>query len=506
MDIVEYAIRFRDMASGPLGRLNAGMRESIALSGRMGRAGREAGGSFARAFDLGGLLKGGAIVGAVASAGRAAGRLFAQSMQQSLDRQQVQASFNVLAGGEEAGRRLSAQLVALQRDTILGGEVFQNAQTMLGFGFGADEVARDLEMLGNASMGNAEKLGALTLAYSQVRAAGKLTGQDLLQFVNAGFNPLQQMAERTGKDMGTLRDEMSEGLITFADVRQAFVDATSEGGRFDNMLARLADTPAGKAQQLKGMWGEVKVAIGNAFMPLMEAGLEIGQRLMPAIERLTVPLAEGVRRVLGYVRQLSGTTDSWRGLLGGVLSILQPVWEVLQAVGGLVFGMVRDLVEFIKGSTLLRDIFLTIGFVVQKVLGAVKWLIGQIKALWDNLIKPILNAIERGWRWLNGYDADTPRTTEPAPAPAPEEKKRAAEANDLLRGIADNTRRNTEASRAAGSTISGGGQKVININVQKFFDSINFTTNNLRETATDLERTVLEVLSRVLVQGAASAV
>ena len=59
---------------------------------------------------------------------------------------------------------------------------------------------------------------------------------------------------------------------------------------------------------------------------------------------------------------------------------------------------------------------------------------------------------------------------------------------------------------AAGSTISGGGQKVININVQKFFDSINFTTNNLRETATDLERTVLEVLSRVLVQGAASAV
>ena len=47
---------------------------------------------------------------------------------------------------------------------------------------------------------------------------------------------------------------------------------------------------------------------------------------------------------------------------------------------------------------------------------------------------------------------------------------------------------------------------MININVQKFFDSINFTTNNLRETATDLERTVLEVLSRVLVQGAASAV
>ena len=47
MDIVEYAIRFRDMASGPLGRLNAGMRESIALSGRMGRAGREAGGALA---------------------------------------------------------------------------------------------------------------------------------------------------------------------------------------------------------------------------------------------------------------------------------------------------------------------------------------------------------------------------------------------------------------------------------------------------------------------------
>lgn len=500
MNIVEYAIKFRDMASGPLGRLNAGMRESIALSERMGRSGREAVGGFSKAFNLGSVLKGGAAAGAAIAAGRAAGQLFGQSMQAALERQQIQTSFNVLAGSDAAGKKLSEQLIALQRDTILGGEVFENAQTMMGFGFGSEEVLENLKMLGDVSMGNAEKLGALTLAYSQVRAAGKLTGQDLLQFVNAGFNPLQQISERTGKSIGELRKEMEAGNISFADVQQAFIDATSEGGRFDDMLAKIAATPAGKVQQLQGMWGEVKVKTGEAFMPLLEAGVEIGQRLMPVLEALTVPLSNGLQQALGYMRGLFGSTAEWQGLLSGILSIVQPIWELMSVVRGLVFDMVGDLVQFVKSSTLLRDIFSTIGFIIKKVVEAIKWQVGQIRALWNDLIMPILSTIEKVWRWINGYD-NTP-ASKPVPV-APEQKKQDDETNELLTTIAVNTRQNAQASRKAESTIQSGGQKVVNIHVAKFFDNINFTSNNLRETAQDVERVVLEVLSRVLVQGAA---
>lgn len=502
MNVVEYAIQFRDYASGPLGRLTAQMQESIRLSRQMGRTGREASAGIAQGLNIASVLKGGAVAGAVVKAGRAAGELFGSSMREALDRQQIQTSFNVLAGSEAAGKKLTDQLVALQRDTILGGEVFQNAQTMMGFGFDADEVLGNLKMLGNVSMGNAEKLRALTLAYSQIRAAGKLTGQDLLQLVNAGFNPLEQMAKRTGKSVGELKDEMSEGKVSFADVQQAFIDATSEGGRFENMLARIAGQPVGKVQQLKGMWGEVKVAIGNAFMPLLEVGVNIGQRLMPVLEALTVPLSEGLQKALSYVQGLVGTTDSWRGMFDSVLSVVQPVWEVMDAVRGLVFDMLGDLVQFIKSSTLLRDIFVTIGFVIQKILNVVKWLIGQIRALWDELIMPILNAIEKVWRWINGYDTPTSNPVQTAP----EQKKQTDKTNDLLANIALNTKANTRTSATTESTIRSGGPKVVNVQVGKFFDSLNFTTNNLTESVRDIERVVLEALSRVTVQGAASAV
>lgn len=41
-----------------------------------------------------------------------------------------------------------------------------------------------MKMLGNVAMGDKEKLSSLTLAFSQISAAGKLQGQDLLQLIN----------------------------------------------------------------------------------------------------------------------------------------------------------------------------------------------------------------------------------------------------------------------------------------------------------------------------------
>lgn len=441
----------------------------------------------------------------VIAAGRAAGGLFGSSMRAALERQQVQTSFNVLAGGEGMGKALTDRLVALQRDTIPGGEVFREAQTMMSFGFGSTEVVENMRMLGDVSMGNAERLGSLTLAFSQVRAAGRLTGQDLLQFVNAGFNPLQQMAATTGKDMATLRKEMEDGNITFADVQQAFRDATGDGGRFENMLAKIAETPAGKVQQLEGMWGEVKVAIGNAFMPLLSYAVELGAKLMPVIESLTGPMAQGLETVTGYFKGLVGDSGEWMGLMQGIASIGQAVWDIISYIGGIVADIVADLVEFIRSSTLLRDVFTAIGNIVRIVYGVVKYVIDAVKYLWDNVVMPILEGIETVWRWLNGYKQKGSRQTVEVKA-APEERKAEEETAEVMRSIAANTKSNALASASAGRAVTSGGQRVVNISVGKMFDNIIFNTESAAQIPQDIERTVLEVLSRVLVQGAANAV
>ena len=76
------------------------------------------------------------------------------------------------------------------------------------------------------------KLSSLTLAFSQVQSTGRLMGQDLLQMIGQGFNPLQIISEKTGRSMADLKKDMENGAISADMVTEAFKIATSEGGRF----------------------------------------------------------------------------------------------------------------------------------------------------------------------------------------------------------------------------------------------------------------------------------
>ena len=70
-------------------------------------------------------------------------------------------------------------------------DVTQATQMMLGFNIEVEKVPRYLQAIGDVSMGDTQRFNSLTLAFSQMSAAGKLMGQDLNQMINAGFNPLQ---------------------------------------------------------------------------------------------------------------------------------------------------------------------------------------------------------------------------------------------------------------------------------------------------------------------------
>jgi hypothetical protein len=64
--------------------------------------------------------------------------------------------------------------------------------------------------------------------------------------VNVGFNPLQEIGKKTGESMAELRKRMEGGQISALEVRDAFVAATSAGGRFHDGTNRQAQSLAGK--------------------------------------------------------------------------------------------------------------------------------------------------------------------------------------------------------------------------------------------------------------------
>jgi tape measure domain-containing protein len=482
------------------------------ISGGGGAGGSRGGGG---GFSVGNFVKGGLVLGAVQQLGSKALDFAGDSIGKNMERQKVQTSFSVLTGSEERGQALTKQLVDLQKNTILDGEVFDNAKTMLSFGLKDSEVLENMKMLGDISMGDKEKLGSLTLAFSQMSSAGKLTGQDLLQMINAGFNPLEEMSRKTGKSMTMLRKEMEQGKISSAMVKDAFKSATGEGGRFNGMLEKIAETPAGKMAQLSGAWDEFKIKAGGALMPLVSMAMEFANKLMPVAEALISPLTAGVQTVVGWLQQayewlvsLFTTTGGWSDYIAIVKQfIVGSIVPGVQKIVGYVVHVVKKLAEFIGKSQLLKDIFSFIASVCSMMWDVIGWVIDKVKWLFDNVIMPILNAIETVYRFLKGgskvevkADKDGTVTVEPLP----EQKKTEEKTLDTLSDISKNTKENTKDTTDANAAIASGGPRIVNITVPKFLDSIVINTTNLPESSADVQRLFMELFGRVLAGGAAT--
>lgn len=189
-------------------------------------------------------------------------------------------SFKTLAG-EQMGNELFEQLKDYElRTPMVMQDLAQGAQTMLAFNIPVQEVMEHLQAIGDISMGDSEKFKSLTLAFSQMSATGKLMGQDLLQMINAGFNPLQVISQKTGKSIGELKEEMEKGAISTKMVQEAFHAAASEGGQFNGMLEQQSKTMKGALSNLEGAWQYMLNDIGEAQEGFIVDSIDTAQKLI----------------------------------------------------------------------------------------------------------------------------------------------------------------------------------------------------------------------------------
>lgn len=197
------------------------------------------------------------------------------------DMQLLETSFGVLLGN---GAKANAMLAEIKQYNIesplsLNG-ISQAAQLLLGFNVDAEKVMPTLRQLGDISMGSTERFQSLALAFAQMSAAGKLMGQDLLQMINAGFNPLQEISKNTGKSLIELRKEMENGSISSEMVAQAFASATSEGGKFYGMTEKQAQGIKGLQAKLEGGLIDAYNKVGKSQESLIAGGYKVSIALI----------------------------------------------------------------------------------------------------------------------------------------------------------------------------------------------------------------------------------
>jgi tape measure domain-containing protein len=207
-------------------------------------------------------------------------RTITQSIRLAVEVEQAQASFEVLTGSAQTAAAVLQNVRAFSETSPISfSGATEAAKMMMAFNIPVQQVSENIKMLGDISMGNQQRFDSLTLAFSQMSSAGRLMGQDLLQMVNAGFNPLQEISEQTGESMVELKARMEDGAISAEEVRNAFLAATGDGGRFDGMAEKLAGTMGGKMQ----------IAMSN----LEKSGARLGEAIGPLVISLTDGFNEG---------------------------------------------------------------------------------------------------------------------------------------------------------------------------------------------------------------------
>lgn len=207
--------------------------------------------------------------------------------------QALETSFTTLLGSSSKADALIGEIRQFAATTPMDvGTLAKGAQTMLGFNIELEKVMPMMKAIGDISMGDAQKFGSLTLAFSQASATGKLMGQDLLQMINAGFNPLVQMSEKTGKSISQLKDEMSKGKISVQMLTDAYLDATSEGGQFNGMLEAQSQTLQGAFSNLSGAYEDMLNELGEKGQGVVVDAVNVLMGLVQNYEQTARTIAE----------------------------------------------------------------------------------------------------------------------------------------------------------------------------------------------------------------------
>ncbi|MDR2834585.1 MAG: tape measure protein, partial [Bacteroidales bacterium] len=201
--------------------------------------------------------------------------------------QALQSSFDVLVGDADKSKELFSSIKDFAANTPMElAPLAKGAQTLLSFNIESEKVMPILKQIGDISMANADKFSRLILAYSQMSSTGKLMGQDLLQMINAGFNPLGYIAEKTGKTILQLKKEMGEGAISVEMVQEAFADAASEGGKFYGMLEKQSKTLAGAMSNLSSATEKMMNEIGEKSQGAVYDTVSVLRKLVDNYEKV----------------------------------------------------------------------------------------------------------------------------------------------------------------------------------------------------------------------------
>ena len=282
-------------------------------------------------------------------------------------------SFTTLLGSAEKADKVLSDFKKKAAATPFSMKDFASGgKLLLSFGQSAESLMPTMSMLGDIAQGNKEKFSQLNLVYAQIMSTGKLMGQDLLQLISAGFNPLTIMAEQTGKSVAQLKDEMSKGAISAEMVTKAFQAATSKGGLFFGGMESASKTFSGRLSTLLDDFESLERIFGEMALPF-------AKDIIAQLDNMALAATEFVQSADGF-KIISDVISTLGGYLVAAGTGIKIFVEEITTMGQSTFKSVSEsLKSFGTSGKDLNPIFLGVAAIMEIVFLKMQLIVAGIK-------------------------------------------------------------------------------------------------------------------------------
>ena len=417
------------------------------------------------------MVKGSArITGAMAVVGSAIAGVGAMALKQAGAYEQTKIAFQTMLGDAEKANKLLDDIAETAKKTPFQlTELEEGAKRLLAYGVEAEDLVPTLKMLGDVSAGvGTEKMPQLILAFGQISAKGRLMGTELRQLTETGFN----LADALGITNSELEAMVSRGEISFEDVRQGFINATSEGGKFNNLMEAQSSSLQGQISNLKDEFNLLMREIGMVLLPVAkDVVVWIKDQAVPKLKELwqwlkdhqdiVKAVAIGITAMM--IPSIVSMTIAMGALAVQVLIASAPLIALGVIVGALAYLIITNW-DWIKEKTKMLWDYVVLAF------NAIKdFLQGIGDKIYDSIVQPFINAwkkvkevvdkIKEGLKKISPFHKESPSLVELVETGVGKIKDAYASLGDV-----SFTKSSTLASNA-GAGVSNSKALVQNINV-----------------------------------------
>ena len=346
-----------------------------------------------------GMIAGAFTVGAITSLGKKALEASAnmEVLRQGLD--------FVLGSSEETDKLINGMRDLGEQSAYDTNELIPLARQWVNMGDDAETAVGKMTKivdLGSAFGLTSEQIGSATLALSQMAAAGKINGQDMLQLTNANIPAWKLLADHMGLSVAELR-KMSEAGELGEDAINELWDAIEERtqGATSRMNGTLMASFSNFEEEIQNSMASIGDIISQAFnlKGILQGGSDMVSSFREALGQIKQD-AESVGIGQAIMNQISNVSPELATLLGTIGNIVGEFINIVIAGWNEIYATLSNL-DIAAILMVINDVVSRAG---PAVLAAVSLIIGAI-----NLILPVVVGLINAF--ANAYNTVSPYIT-----------------------------------------------------------------------------------------------